>query len=84
MSYATVQMVADFLNFNPGSGYVGGFPGDNGWRTFPSSGQVATRISRIATWIDQQTRNAWRTVTKTNEFHDFNYYRYRPVRWKSF
>ena len=84
MPYATTAMVAEFLNFNPPSGYVGGFTGDNNWRTFPSSGQVATRISRIATWIDQQTRNAWRTVTKTDEFHDFNYYRYRPVRWKSF
>ncbi len=86
-NYITTNDVAAFLNYNnagtvdtAGSGFVGGFPGDNGYRTFPSSGQVAQRIDYIEKWIDQQTRNSWTSQTVTNEFHDWEYYRWRPVR----
>ena len=83
-NYATVSDISDFLNFNQPSGFFGGWSNDGGWRSFPSSGQVASRLSMIEKWIDQQTRNSWTSQTVTNEFHDFNFYRYRPVRWKSF
>lgn len=68
------------------SGFRGGWPNDELDRTFPSSGEVARRLNRIERYIDKTTRTSWTSAgrTVTNEFHDFNYWRYRPTRWRSF
>jgi hypothetical protein len=61
--YCTSADIAAFMHLNDGDDFTE--------ETVPRKSHVEAAINRVEDIIDEATKHAWRTVSVTNEYHDY-------------